>query len=761
METDEAGNTVTYAYDTNGNATSVTDGNGNVVNYEYNANNDVTKVISGLASNQYSYSNTNSLSAITHNGFSYDFNYDVWGNLISTKIGDVTLVSNTYTANNGNLTKTTYANGDYIQYTYDEYDNITKLTSETGVLAEFVCNKKGLVAKAVDSSASTTTYYYYDFNGNLTGEYRQTDGGDLSYFLSYDSDGNKVEKTSINGQTKTITTGTDEDGKSYVSNDGVTAKTTTDDFGRTTQVKTSRGEGNSVFFTDYEYANGKDTNSTTNLVSKLTQKYGSDELVNYEYTYDKNGNITQIYENGTLAHKYTYDSLNQLKDEYDYITNFYINYSYDSAGNLHAKNEQYLDPTYGYPSGSFSGNVYEYTDTEWKDKLTKVCGDTITYDESGNPLSYRDGITFTWQNGRQLSSLQTAENSVSYKYDSDGMRTQKDVDGTKTYYYYDSDKNLIALTKGNDTLLFYYDSDGNVTSFKYGDTMYYYIKNLQGDLVKIIDQSGTEVAGYVYDAWGNIRSVTGEPILRELNPFRYRGYVYDEESELYYLQSRYYDPFVGRFLNADDTTYIGATGTVLSGNLFAYCENNPIVNTDKNGNIAHNIVGAIVGGLLNIGSYMISVWMKLESFSWWALSLTALAGLVTGALSASSFRRAVQIVINIASSVASNICNYIRNAKKPSVEGIITEIVIGCIVGLVAGFVGGHGNGKLFKKASNSYVKKWISCNRRAIVNGTKYYIKSFKNLLLSRVIKPIFKSFIFGLITDKSSRKVLDKLIG
>ncbi len=84
--------------------------------------------------------------------------------------------------------------------------------------------------------------FYYDFSGNLTGEYRQTDGGNLSYFLSYDSDGNQVEKTSINGQTKTITTGTDEDGKSYVSNDGVTAKTTTDDFGKTTQVKTIRCE---------------------------------------------------------------------------------------------------------------------------------------------------------------------------------------------------------------------------------------------------------------------------------------------------------------------------------------------------------------------------------------------------------------------------------------------------------------------------------------------------------------------------------------
>lgn len=89
---------------------------------------------------------------------------------------------------------------------------------------------------------ATAPLFYHNFSGSLVGEYRQTDGGDLSYFLSYDSDGNKVEKTSINGQTKTITTGTDEDGKSYVSNDGVTAKTITDDFNRKTEVKTSRGE---------------------------------------------------------------------------------------------------------------------------------------------------------------------------------------------------------------------------------------------------------------------------------------------------------------------------------------------------------------------------------------------------------------------------------------------------------------------------------------------------------------------------------------
>ena len=118
------------------------------------------------------------------------------------------------------------------------------------------------------------------------------------------------------------------------------------------------------------------------------------------------------------------------------------------------------------------------------------------------------------------------------------MRTQKSDNSGTTYYYYDSDNNIIGLTKGDNTLLFYYDSAGNVTSFKYGDTMYYYVKNLQGDVVKIIDYLGTEVASYVYDAWGNIQSETGELNIRRLNPFRYRGYVYDEETGLYYLQSR-------------------------------------------------------------------------------------------------------------------------------------------------------------------------------------------------------------------------------
>ena len=626
-ETNEQGSTTKYSYDANGNKTAVTDGNGNVTNYTYDTNGNVLSIKNGTSGNEYSYTGTNSVSKITHNGFSYSFNYDVFYNLLSTKIGNVAITSNTYDSN-GNLSKTTYANGDYFEYTYDDYGNISLITGETGKIAEMIYNKQGLVTKAVDYSSGETSYYYYTFDGSLESEYRTSSDGSLTHYIITDSNGNTVEKTSVNGQTKTITTGTDKDGKSFVSNDGVTNETSTDDFGRTTQVRTVRSDGTLVFNTDYEYAGGKAENSTANLVSKYSQSYGSDSVLSYDYSYDANGNITEIKQNGKLTNKYVYDSLNELKEEYDYVNKFYINYSYDRAGNLQNKYEQVLDPTYGYPTGTQNGNTYEYTDTSWKDKLTKVNGSNISYDANGNPLSYRDGMSFEWENGRILKNINTSDKAIQMSYDSNGMRTQKTVDGVKTNYYYDSNKNLIALVKGNDTLLFYYDSDGSATSFSYNGTMYFYVKNLQGDVIRIIDLAGTEVASYVYDAWGNIKDTKGEPTIREINPIRYRGYVYDTETSLYYLQSRYYDPFTGRFLNADIYCDTG-TSTPLSTNMFAYCENNPISNADEGGYIAANVIGAVIGGIVGaVGGYFLTNWLadKLNLHGWkrnvfvWGLS---------------------------------------------------------------------------------------------------------------------------------------------
>lgn len=611
-ETNEQGSTTQYVYDVNGNVTSITDADDNVTSYAYDSSGNLTSVKNGESENTYTYSGLGSVSKITHNAFNYSFNYDVFYNLVSTKIGNVTVASHIYDSN-GSLTKTAYANGDYLEYAYDNYGDISVITGETGKIAEMIYNKQGLVTKAVDYSSGETSYYYYTFDGSLEREYRTSSDGSLTHYIITNADGNTVEKTSVNGQTKTITTGTDKDGKSFVSNDGVTNETSTDDFGRTTQVRTVRSDGTLVFNTDYEYANGKAENSTTNLVSKYSQSYGSDSVLSYDYSYDNNGNITEIKQNGKLINKYTYDSLNELKEEYDYVNKFYINYSYDGAGNLQNKYEQVLDPNYGYPTGTQHGNTYEYTDTSWKDKLTKVNGSNISYDANGNPLSYRDGMSFEWENGRILKNINTSDKAIQMSYDSNGMRTQKTVDGVKTNYYYDSSNNLFALTQGNDTLFFYYDNSGEVMSVSCNGTMYYYIKDLQGDITEIVDKDGKAVAEYAYDAWGNMLTENnGTLTVGKLNPFRYRSYVYDEETGLYYLQSRYYDPLTGRFLNADvyaDTQ----SGTPLSTNMFAYCENNAINKSDDEGKDAWWIQSPNSAN----GKGHTSLLLKEKSGYWW------------------------------------------------------------------------------------------------------------------------------------------------
>ena len=141
-----------------------------------------------------------------------------------------------------------------------------------------------------------------------------------------------------------------------------------------------------------------------------------------------------------------------------------------------------------------------------------------------------------------------------------------------------------------------------MASVKYNGTEYYYLRNGQNDIVGIIDRSGTTVVEYRYDAWGKLLSTTGSlaSTLGKDNPIRYRGYYYDTETGLYYLQSRYYDPDTGRFINADDVDFIGVTGTIPSHNLFAYCENNPVNNSDPSGCfvIRRWMIACIVDALL-------------------------------------------------------------------------------------------------------------------------------------------------------------------
>ena len=166
------------------------------------------------------------------------------------------------------------------------------------------------------------------------------------------------------------------------------------------------------------------------------------------------------------------------------------------------------------------------------------------------------------------------------EYNTSGLRTRR-ISDDKTYSYIYAGDKLMRMTVGDDILDFSYDANGTPLTMTRNGTVYYYITNLQGDVMAVESATGSTVAQYVYDAWGNIIAMSGT--LAELNPLRYRGYVYDQETGFYYLQSRYYDPALGRFISADDLSNLDNLGGALRLNLFSYCGNDPVNREDASG----------------------------------------------------------------------------------------------------------------------------------------------------------------------------------
>ena len=326
------------------------------------------------------------------------------------------------------------------------------------------------------------------------------------------------------------------------------------------------------------------------MTYKLGDGENATQIAKYKYSYDSNGNITEVWDGNNKIAKYQYDSLNQIKVAWDYQQNLKFTYTYDNSGNISGATNQALDPRYGedYTVGSPHSIDYYYNDSSWGDLLTSLNSTSLSYDNIGNPTSYRDGMEMTWS-GRELKSLTKSGKTYNFTYNLDGLRTTREKKQGNTVletvnYYYDDSNNLIGLKKGATTVLFYYDSEGKVYSMTKGDDTYFFVKNLQGDVTKIIDEDGETCATYAYDAWGALLAENEDSSVEGFNPFRYRSYVYDTETELYYLQSRYYDPKTGRFINADSPEYTDTdSGSPLSTNMFAYCENNAISGYDPSG----------------------------------------------------------------------------------------------------------------------------------------------------------------------------------
>ena len=260
---------------------------------------------------------------------------------------------------------------------------------------------------------------------------------------------------------------------------------------------------------------------------------------------------------------------------------------------------------------------YTYGDSNWKDKLTAYGSTQLTYDAIGNPLTYR-GYTLTWQNGRQLASMQLMQMRIEFTYDVDGLRTSKTIPNVdlKHKYYYVGDRLQYETISDSSALWYFYDADGNPSGIRYkghNGTVndYYFVCNWRGDVIQIYNASGVLVGSYDYDAWGKVtENATSADTqnITETNPIRYRGYYYDTETRLYYLKSRYYDPAVKRFFNSDDTDVLNVQCDLYDKNLYSYCDNNPTMCKDSDGNIwisvaigvgsqyAADVIGNLVAG---------------------------------------------------------------------------------------------------------------------------------------------------------------------
>ena len=486
----------------------------------------------------------------------YKYDYNIKGNLTKVYVDGINTLTYNYDEDY-NLTSEVYANGQSIRYEYDDNGNCIKQyhNSDTSPYVTYSYNEDNELIQKIN----TDTGLRYEYDGDDVEIYRILDN------------------TLVQSYSETVTEADEEN--------NVEASTDVNEthFGTT---YSSVVKDNSISYTtgnntvEYGY-----TENDASIISDSV-KYNNSNVLNSSYTYDDDGNVTEknygnsrsvinaydtegrisstSYNNET--YNYTYDANSQLTAVNG--TNYSASYAYDSRGNITNKTVNGTSTTFGYSNDG------------WNDKLTSVNGTPLTYDANGNVLTY-GSKSFTWSSGRNLAQITDGDNTYSYTYDENGIRTSKTVNGVTTYYN-TKDGVILSQTDETNTMYFQYDTSGVPLGFIYNGVQYFYLTNQMGDVIAITDTAGTIVGNYEYDAWGKV--LTADTDLAQQNPIRYRGYYCDNETGYYYLQSRYYDPSICRFINADVMIMPLLVKNYIVGlNIYSYCCNNPIINLDYNG----------------------------------------------------------------------------------------------------------------------------------------------------------------------------------
>lgn len=651
---------------------------------------------------EYEYDETNRLSAITTDSTTYVFVYDQFGNSESVNVGAQQLAEYEYNDHNGKLKRIIYGNGYEVEYVYNDMEQLETVKYRNNA------NEAYVIAYEYEYTADGQIYLLKDNVNNRVLIYRYDECDRVVSFTEYSADDYESitsKETTYNSKSQVSSTVnrlsysyTDVDGNVVNVTDNIIRNYTYLYDGRLNSYNTSGNFSVNVSYsydsldriTEVLYNNGGVT-----LKSKYTYvnnpNYGESARVyrytgtvnststTYTYTYDSYGNITKILYGDGQVIEYTYNIYGMLVTENNDLTSKYYQYVYDNAGNLiqvksKLQGSDSSGPLLPYSTGGEAvtfakpflpttiTNNYGYTNSEWGDLLTSYNGVTITYDEIGNPLSYYNGssYTFTWQ-GRQLMSAVKGSNTMSFEYNDAGLRISKTVNGVTTHYVYDGSL-LLAEYNDTTTTVYIYDALGSPIGFKSransyaADTwdVYWYDKNLQGDIVAIYNSNGTKLVSYTYNAWG-VTSKTysngGASTTAANNNLTYRGYYYDSNLGMYYLQSRYYDPAICRFINADCPDVITATPDALTDkNLYAYCDNNPVMRVDEDGEfwLSAILIGAAIGAVVSGITSIITQKIETGTVNLAEVAISSIAGALSGALATTGIGALGSGIINAA-----------------------------------------------------------------------------------------------------------------
>ena len=571
------------------------------------------------------------------------------------KAGDKTLESYRYAPNNGPLITVAYGNGDTQEILYDKEERIRarRWNGESTDAVRYEYDDYGTLEKETDLVNGRIDKDQYDMTGRLvqstTLEKNTGAAGEptvanthtvQSLEIGYDSYNrvNRLVQSLEGSKTKTglvygDASKTQRPGLSYgLTVDGKQRQSLAYDAMARCTKETVTLPGGQTRENRFTYGTLRHLTDTDSLLSAM-----SNGTESWSYEYDNVGNITKIT-SGTKVITYQYDELNELIRENNGVLGTTVLYTYDAGGNMTSRK------TYDYTEGTLQtikkNETFTYRSDGWKDQILSWNGYRYTYDAGGNPTLLR-GVPLTWGEGRRLKKVSLSWGTVDFAYDSDGKRVKKTSGNTETKYYYNGStlSGLVKTTTGSvgttkTTVQFVYDAEGKPFMLRFnGKTDYFYLYNGLGDVVGLVDSSNQVVVRYQYNSWGKVTSTqdTSGVSLATLNPFRYRKYVYDPETGLYCLGSRYYDPEVGRFVNADDTDVIFAKPQELgSKNLYAYCDNNPVAREDYAGEFPIPcIVGAVVGAVVSGFSYVLSSGGEIDGVE---LAKSCLVGAVSGAL---------------------------------------------------------------------------------------------------------------------------------